>query len=83
MIFRKLINYRSFPQLYSFSEDKKSEASKYSQFPIEDYDLGQRLDRYLKNTQIGWVSAQKYLRNHDIYVQRKDGTRISNNNHRF
>lgn len=46
---------------------------KYDAFPLQEYEVGQRLDRYLKNTAIGWVSAQKYLRAKDILVLKADG----------
>jgi len=83
MIYSRLINYCSFKRVYSFAEKKNVDPINYTLFPIETYDLGQRLDRYLKNTDIGWISAQKYLRNQDITVQKKDGTRIATNSYRF
>lgn len=70
MIYRKLFKFHSFQNLYSHSVNKKADPVNYTLFPIESYDLGQRLDRYLKNTDIGWISAQKYLRNQDIIVQK-------------
>jgi hypothetical protein len=70
MIHRKLIKSHLCGYLYNFSVNKKVDPVNYTLFPIESYDLGQRLDRYLKNTDIGWISAQKYLRNQDIIVQK-------------
>ncbi len=55
----------------------------FTLFPIEQYDLGQRLDRYLKATAIGWISAQKHLRNGNIKVLKADGATIAQNSHRF
>lgn len=55
----------------------------FTLFPIEHYDHGQRFDRYLKATAIGWISAQKYLRSGSIKVIRLDGTTTSKNSHRF
>lgn len=45
--------------------------------------MGQRLDRYLKYTPIGWSSAQKHLRSGHIKVLTADGTIITKNNHKF
>lgn len=45
-----------FKNLYQISKDK------YEKFPVESYEVGQRLDRYLKSTPIGWVNCQKCLR---------------------
>ena len=45
-----------------FTSRFKLNISKYDKFPIEDYEVGQRLDRYLKQTPIGWLSSQKHLR---------------------
>lgn len=56
---------------------------KYDAFPVQDYEVGQRLDRYLKNTAIGWISAQKYLRAKDILVLTKDGEWTGENNYRI
>jgi hypothetical protein len=52
-------------------------------FPVEEYDVGQRLDRYLKYTPIGWASAQKHLRSGHIKVLKADGTVITKNSHKF
>jgi hypothetical protein len=41
------------------------------------------LDRYLKVTTIGWVSAQKHLRNGNIKVITAEGKIITKNNHKF
>lgn len=35
---------------------------KMERFPIEEYEVGERLDRYLKKSPIGWISAQRNLR---------------------
>ncbi len=40
----------------------------YEQMDVKPDWIGQRLDRMLKNSNIGWVSAQKYLRTKKIYV---------------
>lgn len=56
-----------------FSFANKIDIEKYDSFPLESYDIGQRLDRYLKNTSIGWVSAQKYLRSRLIVILKTDG----------
>lgn len=56
---------------------------KYDAFPVQDYEVGQRLDRYLKNTAIGWISAQKYLRAKDILVLTKDGEWTGENSYRI
>jgi 23S rRNA-/tRNA-specific pseudouridylate synthase len=45
--------------------------------------VGQRLDRYLKATAIGWISAQKYLRAHDLAVLRADGQTTTENSYRI
>jgi hypothetical protein len=47
-----------------YLSSRKLDLTKYDAFPLETYDVGQRLDRYLKSTAIGWISAQKYLRAH-------------------
>ena len=31
-------------------------------FPVENYEVGERLDRFLKKSPLGWVSAQIGLR---------------------
>lgn len=69
-------------QAFKFSS-KKLNLDNYDSFPLETYDIGQRLDRYLKNTSIGWISAQKYLREHEIIVLKNDGTLTYENNYRI
>lgn len=68
-------------RLWRFSSGK--DLLKYDAFPLQDYDVGQRLDRYLKNTEIGWISAQKYLREKDILVLTADGEWTGENNYRI
>ena len=64
---------------YYFSQEVKG----FDVFPLEHYEEGQRLDRYLKATAIGWSSAQKHLRNGNIKILSADGTIIKNNGHKF
>ena len=66
IIISRVINHLQIIQKSSrlFSNEKKE----FSIFPIEEYEIGQRLDRLLKSTKIGWLSGQKYLRNGDIRV---------------
>ena len=71
MIKKSLPKHFANPIVYFAS--KKLKIDNYDPFPLEAYDVGQRLDRYLKNTAIGWISAQKYLRAHDIFVLGSDG----------
>lgn len=52
-------------------------------YPIEEYEVGERLDRYLKKTPLGWVSGQKLLRKGDIIVKKADGTFIDQGCYRF
>ena len=55
----------------------------YHCFPIEGYDVGKRIDRYLKSTPIGWLSAQKYLRSHDIVVRTPDGRIVAHHKYKL
>jgi hypothetical protein len=81
MIFRSSL--RLFTNSTFFFASNKPNLENYDAFPLEAYDVGQRLDRYLKNTAIGWISAQKYLRAHDIFVLGSDGSIVSENNYRI
>lgn len=68
-------------RLWGFGSGKN--LLKYDAFPLEEYDVGQRLDRYLKSTAIGWISAQKYLRAKDILILTSDGEWTGENNYRI
>lgn len=45
-----------------------------AEFPVEGYEVGERLDRHLKKSPLGWIRAQVLLRKGEIKVRRVDGS---------
>jgi hypothetical protein len=58
----RLCRYKLYQFISPSFSSKKVNFDHFDEFPLEHYDIGQRLDRYLKSTAVGWISAQKFLR---------------------
>lgn len=50
--------------------------SKMSNFPIQEYEVGERLDKYIRKFNINWSLGHKHLRKKDIVICKADGTLV-------